>query len=49
MRACFNPAEAEEGFKRRAQQHREMLTESFNPAEAEEGFKRLPSVFAMLR
>ena len=37
---CFNPAEAEEGFKRKEQVEEEQFKERFNPAEAEEGFKR---------
>ena len=36
----FNPAEAEEGFKRVKIKNSEKQLKSFNPAEAEEGFKR---------
>ena len=36
--ACFNPAEAEEGFSRKGMLAVLLASKSFNPAEAEEGF-----------
>ena len=40
LNICFNPAEAEEGFKRKDNKPMNSFHNSFNPAEAEEGFKR---------
>ena len=38
---CFNPAEAEEGFRRQSDLYFYFYkSEGFNPAEAEEGFRR---------
>ncbi len=40
MKVGFNPAEAEEGFKRKMSATNILTLIRFNPAEAEEGFKR---------